>query len=477
MPCIDRRAKQRLQPANTIEACRSYSHERGYTVAAEFAEEFTGARLDRPELNKLRELVGQDSINAIIVYDLDRLARKSVYQMLIEEEFNRQGANVEYVNGQYEDSDEGRLQKQIKSSIAEYEKAKILERSKRGKFGKAKSGFVVVGPRPPYGYAVKSEPHKAWLEVNEEEAQIVRLVYQWYLRGKERGSPLSIRGVAKELCALQIPTRGDKFANVAKKQACGVWAPATVIHILKNEAYAGIWYYGKTKMISDGKESTRTPKPKCGLGKQVAVAREDWIAVNVPHIIERTDWEAAQARMKANKRILNGRPANNPYLLSRRLRCSRCGYGVRGQVIMKKHFYYHCNGKRQLVARCDLPSFRGDWVDAAVWQWVKDLLQNPRIVAEGLRNSQSEIERANRAVRERQDIVEAQLAESKAQLAKVLDLYLAGEFPKEMLVERKARLEQTVRDLAVEHADMSKQSRPLSSPMSKSKRWKPSVPR
>jgi site-specific DNA recombinase len=95
--------------------------------------------------------------------------------MLIEEEFRKSGVIVEYVLGQYDDCDEGHLQKQIRASIAEYEKAKILERIKRGKRGKAKSGFVLVGARPPYDYKIVSEPHKSWLEIDDEEAQIVRM--------------------------------------------------------------------------------------------------------------------------------------------------------------------------------------------------------------------------------------------------------------------------------------------------------------
>ena len=133
--------------------------------------------MDRPALNELRDLISRDHIKAVIVYDIDRVARKSVYQMLIEEEFRKSGVHIEYVIGQYDDSDEGRLQKQIRASIAEYEKAKILERSKRGKRGKAKSGYVLVGSRPPYGYCVRSEPHKAWLEVDEEEAAIVQMIF------------------------------------------------------------------------------------------------------------------------------------------------------------------------------------------------------------------------------------------------------------------------------------------------------------
>lgn len=116
-----------------IDACNRYAEERGYTVLNTFSDDYTGASLDRPALDNLREFLSKEKISVVIVYDIDRLARRSVYQMLIEEEFLKFGTIVEYVVGQYEDTDEGRLQKQIRASIAEYEKAKILERSKRGK--------------------------------------------------------------------------------------------------------------------------------------------------------------------------------------------------------------------------------------------------------------------------------------------------------------------------------------------------------
>src|SRR5581483_7249817 len=181
-----------------------------FAIVGEYKEDFTGTKIDRPELNRLREQAAREPIDAVIDYDIDRIARKSIYQMLIEEEFEPRSIRVIYVNGQYENTDERRLQKQIRASIAEYERAKILERSKRGKRGKAQSGFVLVGARSPYGYAVKSEPHKAWLEVCEEEAQIVRLVFSWYLIGDGKNAPMTLRGIGARLRDMQIPTRGDK---------------------------------------------------------------------------------------------------------------------------------------------------------------------------------------------------------------------------------------------------------------------------
>ena len=85
------------------------------------------------------------------------------------------------------------------------------------------SGFVIVGSRPPYGYKVVSEPHKSWLEIDEEEAEIVRTVFDWYLRGDESGKPLSMNAIAKKLTNLGVPTRGDRQGQFFKSEEkeCG----------------------------------------------------------------------------------------------------------------------------------------------------------------------------------------------------------------------------------------------------------------
>ena len=274
-----------------IDAMHGYCREHGYAVVGEYRDDYTGTKLDRPGLDALRAHLKREKIDAVIVYDIDRLARKSVYQMLIEEEFERAGARVIYVNGQYEDTDEGRLQKQIRASIAEYERAKILERSKRGKRGKAQSGFVLVGARSPYGYAVKSEPHKAWLEVCEEEAQIVRLVFSWYLIGDGKNAPMTLRGIGARLRDMQIPTRGDKQKHVFKKREFAYWTDAMIRHILMNHAYTGTWYFGKTQMVSDGKDQSRKVVNKRGLGRQIPRPRNEWISVQVPAIIDRATFD------------------------------------------------------------------------------------------------------------------------------------------------------------------------------------------
>ena len=434
-----------------VEACKQYAVEKGYIVLRIFSEDYSGASLDRPELNNVRDFLAKEKVDVVIVYDVDRLARKSIYQALIEEEFLRDGAIIEYVIGQYDNSDEGRLQKQIRGSIAEYEKAKILERSKRGKRRKAMSGFVLVGSRPPFGYKVISEPHKSWFEIDEEEAEIVRAIFDWYLRGDESGEPLSMNAIAVKLTNLGIPTRGDKQEQFFKKRGKGIWAATLIRNILKNETYTGTWFYGKTKMIDDGKK--RNPKPKCGFGKQVTRARDEWIGVPVPMIIDEETYKRAVARVTLNAEQLD-RSVKHQYLLGRRLRCMKCNYTYKGRARHSNHYYY-CSGTEQRpVKLCDAPPFRGKDLDKVVWDWLVSLIKNPRALMEGLRDSQDESVQENQVLLDRLAVIERQIEDQDKQLGKILDLYLTGDFARDMLTERKIRFETNITNLRKEHQDI-----------------------
>ena len=434
-----------------IEACKSYALEREYIVLNIFTEDYSGASIDRPILNQVRDFLATEEVDVVIVYDVDRLARKSVYQALIEEEFLREGAVIEYVIGQYDDSDEGRLQKQIRASIAEYEKAKILERSKRGKRGKAMSGYVVVGSRPPYGYQVVSEPHKSWLEIDEDEAEIVRLVFDWYLHGDGGGKPLSMNAIAKKLTDLGILTRGDKLGHFHKKRGAGQWSGAMIRHILKNDTYTGTWYYGKTKMVDDGKK--RNPKPKCGFGKQVARDRSEWIGVPVPVIIDEETFKRASARVELNAQQAD-RSVKHHYLLGRRLKCVKCNYTYKGRT-RKKNYYYYCGGTEQRPVKiCNAPPFKGKIVDRVVWEWLVSLIKNPVALLNGLQDTQQESAQENQILIDRLEIIEKKIEDQDKQLSKLLDLYLAGDFPRDLLTERKTRLEGNLASLRKEHQEL-----------------------
>jgi site-specific DNA recombinase len=167
-------------PARTEFACKE-----GYDVPREWIfedEGFSGASLVRPGLERLRDLAAEGQLEAILVYSPDRLSRKYAYQILLTEEFARNGVETVFVKAPKSDTPKDQLLLQFQGMIAEYERAQILERSRRGKRHRARQGQVSVLSGAPYGYRYvrKSEETAAYYEVIEAEADVVRLIYRRY---------------------------------------------------------------------------------------------------------------------------------------------------------------------------------------------------------------------------------------------------------------------------------------------------------
>jgi site-specific DNA recombinase len=283
--------------------------------------------------------------------------------------------------------------------------------------------------------------------VDEEEASIVQLVYQLYLYGDGDEGPLSMLSIAAKLTEMAIPTRGDKQTHVAKKRPYAVWSGGMIRNILSNEAYIGVWHFGKTKMVSDGKEYTRKQKSKRGLGKQVARPREEWIEVPVPPLVSESNFTKAKERMVKNKEQ-SQRSIRRKYLLSRRLRCGKCGYTFAGRTRKEHNQYYRCKGREQKpYSVCDMPAFRTDLVDSAIWNWVVSLLLDPNSIIDGLRGMQEESRRKNKTLYDRLELIQERLEDTLQQQEKLVDLYLSGGFDKDVLLERKHRLETTITSL------------------------------
>jgi len=243
-----------------------------------------------------------------------------------------------------------------------------------------------------------------------------------------------------------------------------------VRHILTSETYTGTWYYGKTRMLGEAelaalgddkrlqtlrsaerKQRLKQTVKKTSVDKiQAPVPREEWMAVTVPAIIDRRVWQAAKDRLSLNKEQPT-RNARHEYLMGRRLKCARCGYSLVGRTRRAKHQYYYCNGREKKPGdKCDMLPVSCDAVDNAVWAWVKDTLQHPERLADGLRGEKLAADRANRGIQDRLQLIVTSLADTHEQLAKLLDLYLGGNFPKELLSGRRAQLEKRVADLEYE---------------------------
>jgi site-specific DNA recombinase len=232
----------RQRDERTIEsqmaALIAFAREHEYSVPDEWIitdDGFTGTELIRPGLERIRDLAAEGAIQAVLIYSPDRLCREYVHQALLIEEFSRAGVEVVFVKSPRAETPEDRLLLQFQGMFAEYERAQILERSRRGKLHRARQGQINVLCGAPYGYfyVCKSDTGPARYEVIEAEAAVVRKVYAWYtVEG------LSIGAITRRLNERGVPTRKQRAR----------WERSTVWAMLRNPAYKGRACFGKTQV-------------------------------------------------------------------------------------------------------------------------------------------------------------------------------------------------------------------------------------
>src|SRR5438309_3609608 len=179
------RQKENHTIASQTAALVEYAQTHGYSVPPEWVfqdESYSGAILVRPGLEALRDLAAEGQITAALVYSPDRLSRKYAYQVLLSEELSRSGVELIFLKSPAGATPEDQLLVQFQGMIAEYERAQIAERSRRGKRHKAQQGVVNVLSGAPYGYRYvkKSDHAEAYYEVIEAEAEIVRMIFENY---------------------------------------------------------------------------------------------------------------------------------------------------------------------------------------------------------------------------------------------------------------------------------------------------------
>lgn len=224
--------------ASQTSALIAFAREQNCDVPAEWVIEddgYSGASLLRPGLERLRDLAAEGLIQVGLVYAPDRLSRRYAHQILLIEEFARAGVEILFIRSKRAATPEDELLLQFQGMIAEYERAQILERSRRGKRHRARQGQVSVLSGAPFGYRYrrKTDHSAAYYEIDEEQARVVRWVYELYTaQGR------SIGAITRQLYERQIPTA----------KGAGRWERSTVWAMLRNPAYKGTACFGKTRI-------------------------------------------------------------------------------------------------------------------------------------------------------------------------------------------------------------------------------------
>ena len=227
--------RERETIASQREAVLGHVRERGWTLPEElvFADDgYSGATLERPALEALRDAVAGGEVDTAVAWSADRLSRKFAHQMLLQEEFARHGARIVFVQAPDDATPQGMLLRQMLSAISEYERTQIAERSRRGKIHRARQGSLNMLTRAPYGYRLirKSETCGARVEIHEAEAAVVRRIFDLYVR--------------EGLKMHEIPQQLDAQGIRPRHARC--WPISTVAVVLRNEAYVGRAAYLKT---------------------------------------------------------------------------------------------------------------------------------------------------------------------------------------------------------------------------------------
>ena len=403
-------------------ALREHAAHNGLDVPAGWVfedEGHSGATLVRPALEALRDLVAQGCVDVVLVYSPDRLARKFAYQALLLEEFARAGVRVEFVKGPRGDSPEDQLLVQFQGIFAEYEKAQLAERYRRGKAHRARTGSVNVLSGAPFGYRYvrKTDLAGAAYEIVEDQAALVAEMFRRYA---DDGA--SIADLARWLTSQGAPTRTGKNR----------WDRSVVWAMLRNPAYAGTAVFGKTMATSGTPGLNRVARlqgrsvPRAV--KTAARPREEWLEIPVPAIVDTGTFARVRQRLEDNKRFA-ARNTKVPSLLQGLAACSACGYGyyrTSARTTSRKIYYYRCLGSddyRYEGGRvCGNQPVRADYLDTVVWDHITALLADPALIRAEISKRLEQARTADPATRQRKQL-ELALAKAGTGVTAMIEAY------------------------------------------------------
>jgi len=407
-------------------------------------EGYSGATLERPGLERVRDLAAEGQIQVVLAFSPDRLSRKYAYQILLIEEFARHGVETLFVKSPQGNSPEDQLLVQFQGMIAEYERAQILERSRRGKRHRAQAGEVSVMSGAPYGYRYirKTEEALAAYMVDEAEASVVRRVYEMYtVEG------LSIAEITRQLNREGIPTR-----------KASRWERSVVWGMLRNPAYRGVACFGKTRLSArtqmrpQRRRGMTTPNPTAGHQRP----REEWIEIPVPALVTEENFARAQELLHHNK-IRSRRRTIAPSVVQGLVGCAKCGYALSRtstQTSARKIHYYKCIGSdswRKLGGPvCDNDRFiRQELLDQIVWAEVVRLLQDPVLIQQEL-DRRLAAARTSDPTRKREQSLHRELSHIEKGIDRLLTAYQEELLSLEQLRERMPMLRQRQQALRAE---------------------------
>jgi len=383
-----------------IEAGRKYADALGMTVTQELIDDGVSGAMafsERPAGATALALLRNGKAQALIVQNVDRLSRDVVDLLVTIRALLRAGVEVHCLDlGQV--TSEYDIMLVIRGWQGSDERQKIKERSMRGKREKLAQGMVIA-MRPPYGYDHLRDDRRRAVNfiVNEEQAAVVRLIYQWYTRGDGNRKTLTQRAIAVKLSEAGIETPSPAVGQ--RKKESHIWSASTIRHILLSETYKGVFVYRHNK----------------GRGN------EETFRIEVPAIVDAATWNAAQVQRERNQGKARRNAKHYDYLLSGLVTCGECGTKMYGASLRKcNSFYYRCaamsrhyKGLEERV--CCAKMIRAEVLEAAVWAALRDRLEHSDTLEGDLREAQRRENEEREPQLEELETVLAMMTEAQAE--------------------------------------------------------------
>lgn len=420
-----------------LAALTDYAAEQGLVIAPEHRyidDGYSGARLDRPGLERLRDAAWRGELDLVLILAPDRLARHYAYQYVVVEELERAGCAVRFINGPFNSTPQERLVREVHGLFAEFERAALQERSRRGKLHAARQGQFFTGAGPyGYTYLKAQDGERGRCVVNEAEAAIVRQMFSWLIEEQ-----LATQAIARRLTAQQVPTRHGAVS----------WSPATVYKVLTNPLYTGQHSYNRSENAPEGnREGTNAWRPTKEPRRRLR-PKEEWIAVPWVPILSPEVFAMAERQLQLN-RERSPRKTRYQYLLQGLLVCGYCGRRLGGHAGVASG-RYECTKRRSIEVpeqRCHLRCVSQADIEPVVWDHIVALLQQPEVLVGYLRQQQEgdgpEITDAQRELKR----LQRQRAALTRQDQRLLDAYQVGALELEELKVRRQRLREAEQQL------------------------------
>jgi site-specific DNA recombinase len=414
-----------------IAELRHFADQKEWPVISVYADEaWSGAILARPKLDQLRDDAHRGAFDAVLINDVDRLARDVTHLGIIKRDLERSGVRVIFRKIPSESSPTNNLLVNMLGSFAEFEREMILDRTRRGRLHKVETRQQFIGAIAAFGYRYtpgnQTNP-SGKLSINPQEAATVRQMFTLVDR-----EGLSARDVALRLTRDGLPTRkGGK-----------VWQRSSVLRVLRGTIYTGTWYYNKHKFYPKDPQFARSALPEKKSLRQRP--RGEWIPVALPKelaIISLSQWERVQRQLDRN-RAFSRRNSKHEYLLSSLARCGGCQGPLCGNP-SRGRFSYRC------IRRCKrVPEVSESTLDNAVWQALEAALRNPKLLVGAIRRIDERVTSGN----DHDQQIEAALDGIKQEEKRILEAYRQSIITPEQLAGELAALEGRRKMLGKEQA-------------------------